>query len=127
ATTSTGGSPAIRLAPPAIIRPIDASMGVEGRPQSGTGQTALLTGANAVALLGRHFGPWVPTPLRELLATETLFRRAAALGASVAFANSYPSGHMEPGGRGARRPGAFPFAARAAGVLVRDERALREG
>jgi hypothetical protein len=109
------------------VRPIDATLGVLGRPQSGTGQTALLTGVNAPAVFGRHFGPWVPTPLRELLARENLFRRAVEAGASVAFANAYPSGHMEHGGRGARRPGAFPLAAHSAGVLVRDEQSLRNG
>jgi 2,3-bisphosphoglycerate-independent phosphoglycerate mutase len=109
------------------LRAVDATLGVEGRPQSGTGQTALLTGANAAALFGRHFGPWVPTPLRELLARENLFRRAAEAGGAVAFANAYPDGHMEPGGRGARRPGAFPLAAHSAGVLVRNEQSLRDG
>ncbi len=109
------------------IRLIDAQLGVHGRPQSGTGQTALLTGVNAPARFGRHFGPWVPTALRELLIRVNLFSRAVQAGASVAFANAYPLGHMEAGGRGVRRPGAFPLAAHSAGVLVRDERSVREG
>ncbi|MEX2584130.1 MAG: alkaline phosphatase family protein [Gemmatimonadota bacterium] len=107
--------------------PIDATLGVPGHPQSGTGQTALLTGLNAPELFGRHFGPWVPTPLRAALADENLFARALRSGRSVAFANAYPAGFMEPGGRGVRRPGAFPFAARSAGVLTRDEADLRAG
>lgn len=106
------------------LRGIDATLGVDGTPQSGTGQTALLTGRNAAHLYGRHFGPWVPTGLRDLLVRENLFRRAAELGRTVAFANAYPAGHMDVGGRGVRRPGAFPFAAHAAGVLHRDERSV---
>jgi 2,3-bisphosphoglycerate-independent phosphoglycerate mutase len=109
------------------VGPIDANLGVAGRPQSGTGQTALLTGLNAAELLGRHFGPWVPTALRELLETRSLFREAARRGHRVTFANAYPAGYLEPGGRGVRRPGALPLAARAAGVLVRDEVSLRRG
>jgi 2,3-bisphosphoglycerate-independent phosphoglycerate mutase len=109
------------------LRPIDATLGVAGRPQSGTGQTALLTGENAPALLGRHFGPWVPTSLRGLLSRRSLFRLASEAGHRTCFANAYPTGHLEPGGRGARRPGAFPLAARAADLLVRDERSLRAG
>jgi 2,3-bisphosphoglycerate-independent phosphoglycerate mutase len=110
----------------ALIRPIDANLGVPGRPQSGTGQTALLTGINASRALGRHFGPWVPTDLRELLARENLFGRALGLGRTVEFANAYPEGHF--GGRTGRvRPGAFPFAARSAGVLRRHEASLHAG
>lgn len=108
------------------VRAIDAGLGIEGRPQSGTGQVALLTGINAAARFGRHFGPWVPTGLRELLASENLFRRAADAGARVAFANAYPADELHVRA-GNRRPGAFPFAARAAGVLTRHEEAVRNG
>ncbi len=52
----------------AVLAAADATLGVEGLPQSGTGQTTLLTGRNGAAEYGRHFGPWVPTPLRPLLA-----------------------------------------------------------
>jgi 2,3-bisphosphoglycerate-independent phosphoglycerate mutase len=114
-------------ADPAIARGIDATLDVPGLPQSGTGQTALLTGTNAPRIFGRHFGPWVPTGLRDLLVRENLFRRALSLGRSVAFANSYPRGYLDGEGRAARRPGAFPFAAASAGVLTRDQRALRAG
>ncbi|HET7322574.1 MAG TPA: hypothetical protein VFI96_08785, partial [Longimicrobiaceae bacterium] len=78
----------------------DARLGVPGLPQSGTGQTALLTGVNAAERMGRHFGPWVPTALREMLAAQNLLSRAAAAGRRVAFANAYPEGFLSPGGRG---------------------------
>ncbi|CAN5667962.1 metalloenzyme [soil metagenome] len=106
----------------AVFVAADARLGVEGRPQSGTGQTALLTGRNAARMFGRHFGPWVPTPLREMLARENLLSRAVSAGRSAAFANSYPL-H-----RGvARRPIATALAAHAAGLLTRDLKELREG
>ena len=51
-----------------VAFPMDATLGVEGLPQSGTGQVALLTGRNAPRIFGRHFGPWPPVSLRPLLA-----------------------------------------------------------
>jgi hypothetical protein len=104
----------------------DATLGVVGRPQSGTGQTALLTGENAAVRFGRHFGPWVPTGLRDLLAQRNLLTRAGVGGRRVAFANAYPSGYLR-GPHAARRPGAVPLAAASAGVLKRHEQALRDG
>ncbi|HEX8242876.1 MAG TPA: hypothetical protein VF541_05260, partial [Longimicrobium sp.] len=74
----------------AVLAAADATLGVEGTPQSGTGQTALLTGRNAAAEYGRHFGPWVPTRLRELLAAENLLTRVVRAGGAAAFANAYP-------------------------------------
>lgn len=106
----------------AVLVPADATLGVPGRPQSGTGQTALLTGENAPALFGRHFGSWVPTPLRPLLAERSLLARVAAAGRRAVFANAYPA---ELGV--ARRPAAPTLAAHAAGLLDRDAAALRAG
>lgn len=104
----------------------DATLGVPGRPQSGTGQTSLLTGENAAELFGRHFGPWVPTGLRALLAERNLLSRARAAGRRVAFANASPAAARAQGVL-RRRPSAPPLAAEAAGVLVRHEAELRAG
>jgi hypothetical protein len=78
------------LARGATLVALDATLGVTGTPMSGTGQTALLTGRNAAAEYGRHFGPWVPASLRNLLRTESLLARARDADCSVAFANAYP-------------------------------------
>jgi hypothetical protein len=69
---------------------IDALLGFAGTPQSGTGQASLLTGSNAVALHGGHFGPWVPARLRTLVREESVLARALGAGFSAAFANAYP-------------------------------------
>ncbi len=103
--------------------PLDASLGMPGTPQSGTGQTSLLTGLNAAEHFGGHFGPWTPVALRPLLEERSVFRRAVDAGLEVAFANAYPRGW--PSGRG--RLAAPPLAARAAGVLVRHEDELARG
>lgn len=108
-----------------VAFPLDATLGVEGLPQSGTGQTALLTGRNAPALYGRHFGPWVPVSLRPLLEAENILARAASAGFSCAFANAYPKEYASS--RWARRPAAPPLAASAAGVMTREAEALASG
>ena len=113
--------------PHATLVGADATLGVEGKPQSGTGQTALLAGVNAPALLGRHFGPWVPTALREMLAERNLLSRARAAGHAVAFANAYPMGGVDADPRIFRRPAAPPLAARAAGALTRGLAELAAG
>jgi hypothetical protein len=111
----------------ALLVAADATLGVDGRPQSGTGQTTLLTGVNAAAEYGRHFGPWVPTGLRALLAARNLLVRTIAAGGRAAFANAYPVASIEADPRIFRRPAAPPLAARAAGVLVRDLAELERG
>jgi 2,3-bisphosphoglycerate-independent phosphoglycerate mutase len=110
------------VTPCATLVAADATLGVPGRPQSGTGQTALLTGVNAPARFGRHFGSWVPTGLREMLERDNLLARAARAGRTVAFANAGP-----PAERLRRRPAAPPLAARGAGLAVRGADALRTG
>jgi hypothetical protein len=130
----------------ASIVGMDAVMGIDGIPQSGTGQTALLTGANAAELHGRHFGPWVPARLRTLVRDESVLARASNAGYRVAFANAYPEEVMQLAGepaaalpsnapaRGARarRTPSFlragpPLAAIGAGLLTRHTRELERG
>lgn len=105
--------------------PVDATLGVEGTPQSGTGQAALFTGESAAELYGRHFGPWTPVALRPLVEDHNVLKRVRQSGRSVAFANAYPKGW--PGPRGGRRIAGPPLAARGAGLLTRHEEALASG
>ena len=57
----------------------DARLGVEGLPQSATGQTAILTGVNAAALIGRHLhgypSPRLRQALSEILSTRKLIEQ----------------------------------------------------
>jgi 2,3-bisphosphoglycerate-independent phosphoglycerate mutase len=104
---------------------LDATLGMDGTPQSGTGQAALLTGESTAEIYGRHFGPWTPVSLRPLVEKRSLLRRAADAGRTVAFANAYPRGW--PGPAGGRRIAGPPLAARGAGVLDRHAEALATG
>lgn len=105
--------------------PLDPLLGVDGLPQSGTGQTALLTGENAPALFGRHFGPWVPVRLRPLLAERNLLVRAQAAGLTCLFANAYPSQYLQAAW--SKRPSGPALAAHSAGLLNRHEDHLARG
>jgi 2,3-bisphosphoglycerate-independent phosphoglycerate mutase len=112
---------------------LDAALGVPGTPQSGTGQSTLLTGENTAARFGRHFGPWVPTALRPLVREHSFLRRAVDAGLSVAFANAYPRPLLEraraaQNGRhlGPLRAGP-PLAALGAGLLTRHADDLGRG
>lgn len=108
-------------------RALDATLGIAGLPQSGTGQTTLFTGFNAAAEFGRHFGPWVPTALRERLSQENFLTRAKAAGRSVAFANAYPEEVFElRKSTGPLRAGP-PIVAIGAGVLNRHTPQLERG
>jgi 2,3-bisphosphoglycerate-independent phosphoglycerate mutase len=69
--------------------PLDACLGVEGLPQSATGQTALLAGVNAPALIGRHVQGFPSRRLIEILQEESIFVRLKAGGLSATFANAY--------------------------------------
>jgi hypothetical protein len=74
---------------------LDATLGVSGLPQSGTGQTTLFTGVNAAKLLGRHFGPYPHSLLHPLLRERNLFKALSGIGKSVCFANAFPDRFFE--------------------------------
>jgi len=69
---------------------IDATLGVSGLPQSGTGQTALFTGVNAANIVGRHFGPYPHSKLKPYLSEHSLFHKSISNGFSPHFINAYP-------------------------------------
>ncbi|REJ78579.1 MAG: peptidase [Acidobacteria bacterium] len=68
----------------------DATLGVEGRPQSASGQTTILTGVNAPKKLGRHKQGFPNEELREIIRTGSIFKKLkqAGIGPNV-FANTY--------------------------------------
>ncbi len=74
----------------AMAFPLDATLGVPGLPQSGTGQASLFAGINAARLAGKHFGPYPYSTLRPVLEQKNIFRRLRANGHSVCFANAFP-------------------------------------
>lgn len=123
----TASEPSPRIGVHATVRGADATLGVPGIPQSGTGTTALLTGENAPARLGRHSGPYVPRELRELLDERNLLTRVASAGGRVTFANAFPTFYFDRLERGKARKTACTRAALGAGVALRTHEALAAG
>ena len=101
-----------------VLRPLDAALGVPGLPQSATGQTALLTGINAPAALGRHVAAFPGPRLAAILAEHSVLRRVEERGGRAVFANALTPGYFAEVERGARRHSATTLAALAARQAV---------
>ncbi len=110
-----------------LFKAIDATLGVMGLPQSGTGQTALLAGVNAAALHGRHQPHFPPVALRGLLAERSIFRRVVDRGGRATFANAFGPGYWQAVEARRIRKSASVIAAEGAGLRFRDAEDLRAG
>lgn len=105
----------------AIFLPTDARLGVEGRPQSATGQAAIITGRNVPQIIGRHYGPR-PTPdIRALLDKSNLFKTLVAGGKSVAQINPFPPPFHQAIESGKRLPSSLQYGVLSAGVSLLTE------
>lgn len=102
----------------AVLAPTDAKLGIPGRPQSATGQTAILTGINAPQRLGEHYGPRPDARVRAILATDNFFHRLQRIGLRPFFCNGYPRGYFDAVNRGKRLLSAIPFAATVSGLAL---------
>jgi 2,3-bisphosphoglycerate-independent phosphoglycerate mutase len=100
-----------------VAHSIDARLGIPGLPQSGTGQTTLLTGINAAKLLGYHHGPWPGPTIRPLL-KDSFPVRLAARGGTVKLLNHYPPRYLEGIAGGKIRLNAIATAATLAGATL---------
>lgn len=98
------------------VVPTDAALGIPGRPQSATGQTALLTGLNAPLLAGRHIQGFCTPTLAGLLTTHSLFQSVGRRGGRVACANAFTDFTLNR----RRFPSVTTMAAKGAGVRLRD-------
>ncbi len=105
--------------PHLAYRVLDAGLGVEGLPQSGTGQTTLLTGHNAAQMLGHHQGPHPLSKLQTLLREESIQVWAVQRGRWVWHANGYRQEYLEKVQKSRRNLlSAFGYAARVAGLKL---------
>src|SRR5437764_2761942 len=68
----------------------DARLGIEGRPQSASGQTTILTGINAPAMIGYHKQGFPNQALLDIIREHSIFKQLSEAGIKpVAFANTY--------------------------------------
>lgn len=73
----------------------DANLGVDGLPQSATGQTAIFTGVNASQRMGRHIAGFPGPSLAALIREHGIMKRLMQKGFHVASANMYTHNYME--------------------------------
>jgi hypothetical protein len=124
---------------PAFAGGLDASLGVPGLPQSATGQTAILTGVNAPAALGRHVSGFPGPALQEILRAHSLFKTLTEAARSATFLNAFGPRFFETGEAAAntraaadptkprRRLSATTLATMAGGGHIRNWNDLTEG
>jgi 2,3-bisphosphoglycerate-independent phosphoglycerate mutase len=86
-----------------VLQPMNATLGMPGLPQSGTGQTAIFTGVNGAKKFGRHFGPYPPSILRPTIAEKNVLRVLRDRGKTAVFANAFPQRFFEYVESGTRR------------------------
>ena len=70
-------------------KPINAKMGVDGIPQSATGQSSIFTGRNCSKILGYHKEGFPNGRLKKLLKKESIFQYFTRKGLKTTFANGY--------------------------------------
>jgi len=102
----------------------DARLGVDGLPQSATGQTAILTGVNAAKLIGRHLHGYPSPRLKQALAEHSVYKQLIARDRSVTFANAYTRSYVD---NPPRFISATTVAAQTAGVRLRMLEDLQNG
>lgn len=73
-----------------FLFPVDACLGIEGLPLSGTGQTSIFCGVNAPELIGMHFGPYPHSLLLPTLKEKNIFKFFLNSALKATFANAYP-------------------------------------
>lgn len=78
-----------------LLKPMDATLGVPGLPQSATGQTTLYTGHNAAKFRGQHQTGFANGSLRQLIEPHGLFRRVLSQGGTATLANLYSPAYFE--------------------------------
>jgi hypothetical protein len=107
-----------------VLAETDARLGVEGLPQSATGQTTILTGVNGAQLIGRHLNGYPSPRLKQALAEHSIYKKLMARGRSVTFANAYTRNYIE---NPPRFLSATTVAAQSAGLRLRMLEDLQEG
>jgi phosphopentomutase len=108
-----------------VVVPTDPRLGVEGRPQSASGQTTILTGVNASESIGYHKQGFPNKALLEIIKEKSIFKQLRDAGLEkVTFANAYTHRFFE------ERPrwvSATTAAVEAAGLPFRTVDDMRNG
>lgn len=111
----------------ASLIPTDPNLDMPGKPQSATGQAAILTGRNVPQLVGEHYGPKPNTAVAGIICQGTLFHDVVAAGGRAALITPYPQGFFDGISSGRRLLSSVPLAATSAGLSLMTADDLRNG
>ncbi len=109
------------------LSPVDATLGVEGLPQSGTGQTSIFCGMNAAEFVGKHFGPYPYSTLIPIIKEQNIFAGFLSKGGKPFFANAYPKIFFDYLRSGKSRLSVTSLSARLSGLRLNRATDVRRG
>ncbi len=109
------------------LTPVDAALGVEGLPQSGTGQTSIFCGMNAAEFVGKHFGPYPYSTLVPVIKEQNIFKEFLSRGRKAFFANAYPKVFFDYIRSGKSRLSVTSLSARLSGLRLNRPSDVRRG
>jgi hypothetical protein len=107
--------------------PTDASLGVDGLPQSATGQTAIFTGVNAPKWLGRHVQAFPGPQLQKILYSHGIMKQLSDKGYTVTSANMYTPDYQALVAQRKRRHSATTLTILGAGSSLRSVDEMLQG
>lgn len=110
-----------------FLSPVDATLGVPGLPQSGTGQTSIFCGINAAEYVGKHFGPYPYSTLIPIIKEKNIFADYLKLGKKPFFANAYPKVFFDYLKSGKSRLSVTSLSARLSGLRFNRSSDVRSG
>jgi len=113
--------------PGLLFTALDALLGVQGVPQSATGQTALFTGVNVAQLLGYHLAAYPNAQLTQVINEHNILKRATERGYRATFANAYTPQYFQLVRERKRRHSATTLSVLAAGLPFRTLADLERG
>ena len=110
-----------------FLFPTDATLGMDGLPQSGTGQAALFCGFNAPKFAGKHYGPYPFTTTIPILQKESILVYFRDKYKSSYFANAYPKAFFDYINSGRSRLSVTTLTCKLAGIKLNRVSDVRAG
>ena len=110
-----------------FLFPTDANLGVEGLPQSGTGQASIFCGFNAPKFAGKHYGPYPFTTTIPKLQKDSLLVYYKEKFNSSYFANAYPKVFFDYVNSGRSRLSVTTLTCRLSGIRLNTVTDVRKG
>ncbi len=111
----------------AYLFPCDARLGVEGLPQSGTGQVSIFCGMNAAKFVGKHFGPFPYSTTIPIIAEQNIFKYFKDKNKKAFFANAYPEVFFDYIKSGKTRLSTTSLCCRLTGLKLNNVADVRKG